>query len=188
VSGGRVGIDIIEVIRNKYHDDPFFKTIISKPKEFQNFEVTEDGLILLKDQGWKLVRIPKLIVDGRNIQKIIILEAHSLLAHLGMRKTLSYLRDQVWWKDMINDPKTYCDSCQTCSRSKPANQKPYGLFNPLPIPAQPWESIGMDFIGPLPESKNRDGMFDSITIVIDLLTAMVHLIPSQTDLIIRPSR
>lgn len=82
---------------------------------------------------------------------------------------------------MVNDTKTYCDSCQTCSRSKPANQKPYGLLDPLPIPARPWESIAMDFISPLPESKNRDGTFDSITIIIDLLTAMVHLIPSRTD-------
>lgn len=33
VSGGRVGIDIIDVIRNKYCDDSCFKTIIAKPKE-----------------------------------------------------------------------------------------------------------------------------------------------------------
>ena len=39
----------------------------------------------------------------------------------------------------------------------------------------------MDFIGPLPSSSNRDGNFDSITIVIGLLTAMVELIPSQTN-------
>ena len=39
----------------------------------------------------------------------------------------------------------------------------------------------MDFVGPLPESGNRDGMFDSITVVICLLTSMVHLIPSRTN-------
>jgi transposase InsO family protein len=38
---------------------------------------------------------------------------------------------------------------------------------------------GMDFVGPLPESRNRDGVFNSITVVIDLLTRMVHLIPSR---------
>jgi hypothetical protein len=51
VSGGQDGIDILGVIKNKYHDDSFFKTIISKPKEFQNFKVTKDGLVFLKDQG-----------------------------------------------------------------------------------------------------------------------------------------
>ena len=39
----------------------------------------------------------------------------------------------------------------------------------------------MDFVGPLPESGNRDGFFDSITVVICLLTSMVHLIPSRTN-------
>jgi transposase InsO family protein len=39
----------------------------------------------------------------------------------------------------------------------------------------------MDFVGPLPESKNRDGVFNSITVVIDLLTGMVHLVPSRIN-------
>ena len=36
-------------------------------------------------------------------------------------------------------------------------------------------------MGPLPESRNRDGVFDAITVVICLLTAMVHLIPSRIN-------
>ena len=39
----------------------------------------------------------------------------------------------------------------------------------------------MDFVGPLPESKDRDASYDSITTVIDLLTGMVHLVPSRTN-------
>ena len=46
--------------------------------------------------------------------------------------------------------------------SKPSNQKPYGLLNPLGIPSYPWESVGIDFVGPLPESCNQDGQFDSL--------------------------
>ena len=33
----------------------------------------------------------------------------------------------------------------------------------------------------LPESGNRDGIFDSITVTICLLTLMVHLVPSRTN-------
>ena len=69
----------------------------------------------------------------------------------------------------------------TCKRSKPSNQKPYGLLNPLPVPGMPWESIGVDFVGPLPESKNRDGVFDNITVIICLLTSMVHLVPGRIN-------
>lgn len=122
-----------------------------------------------------------LYVQGRNVHEIVIAEAHSLLAHLGASKTLAYLRDNVWWKDMTSDTTIYCQSCMTCKQSKPSTQKPYGLLNPLDIPSYPWESIGVDFVGPLPESKNWDGIFNSITVVICLLTLMVHLIPSRKD-------
>jgi len=98
--------------------------------------------------------IPKVIIKGRSAREIVILEAHSMLAHLGASKMLNYLRDQVWWKDMVLDTKSFCETCTTCKQSKPNNQKPYGLLNPLSIPSYPWESIGVDFIGPLPESSN----------------------------------
>jgi hypothetical protein len=39
----------------------------------------------------------------------------------------------------------------------------------------------VDFVGPLPESKNRDGVFNSLAVVIDLLTGMLHLIPTRIN-------
>ena len=39
--------------------------------------------------------------------------------------------------------------------------------------------IGVDFVGPLPESSNRTGRYDMICVVIDLLTSMVHLVPTK---------
>jgi len=175
------GIDIIEEIWNKYQLDKFYAKIVEKPKEFRNFEV-DNGLIYLKERNKRVLCIPKINIQDRNAREIVISEAHSLLAHLGASKTLDYLRDQVWWKDMVKDTQAFCETCVTCKRSKPNNQKPYGLLNPLPIPGNPWELIGMDFVGPLPESSNRNGSYDSITIVICLLTAMVHLIPSRTTM------
>ena len=79
---------------------------------------------------------------------------------------------------MVSDVQAYCNSCMTCKWSKPNNQKPYGLLNPLAVPSKPWEAIGVDFVGPLLESRNRDGTFDKITTIIDLLTGMVHFVPS----------
>ena len=173
-------IDLFEELKGHYHEDPMYKSIMDKPKEFRNFEVKDD-LIYLKENGRKLLCIPKILVKNRNLREIIISEAHSILAHLGAHKTLHYLRDHVWWKDMVSDTKAYCETCVTCKLSKPNNHKPYGLLNPLAVPTEPWESIGIDFVGPLPTSSNRDGSFDSITVVICLLTAMVELLPSRID-------
>ena len=104
-----------------------------------------------------------------------------MLAHLGARKTLTYLRDHVWWKPMSSDVHSYCESCIICARSKPMNHKPYGKLNPLPVPTQPWEVIGIDFVGPFPESKNRDATYTNLTVIIDHLTGMVRLIPSRIN-------
>jgi hypothetical protein len=79
---------------------------------------------------------------------------------------------------MVTEVKAYCEICEVCARSKPSNQKPFGLLNPLNVPTYPWKSIGIDFIGPLPKSKDQNGTYNLITVVIDLLTAIVHLIPS----------
>jgi transposase InsO family protein len=81
---------------------------------------------------------------------------------------------------MVKDVLAYCKSCTTCQRSKSYNQQPYGLLNSLTVPSHPWEAIGIDFVGPLPLSKNRDAEYDSVMVVIDLLTGMVHLVPSRT--------
>ena len=81
---------------------------------------------------------------------------------------------------MVHNVAMFCALCTTCQRSKLPNQKPYGLLNPLSVPSTPWDTIGVNFVGPLPESKDRDGSYDSIMVIIDLLTAMIHLVPSQT--------
>jgi hypothetical protein len=175
-----LGIDILAELRGKYNEDPLFRVILEKPNEFRNF-VVSNRLIYLKENDRQVLCIPKVMVQGRSAREIVISEAHSMLAHLGASKTIDYLRDHVWWKDMVTDVKSFCETCNTCKMSKPSNQKPYGLLNPLTVPSYPWESVGIDFVGPLPESRNRDGQFDSITVVICLLTAMVHLIPSRTN-------
>ena len=82
---------------------------------------------------------------------------------------------------MVSDTKAFCETCVVCKRSKPSNQKPYGLLNFLSVPRYPWESIGVNFVGPSPKSSNRDGSFDSITVVICLLMAMVHLVLGHTN-------
>uniref|UniRef100_A0A0W0FS73 Integrase zinc-binding domain-containing protein n=1 Tax=Moniliophthora roreri TaxID=221103 RepID=A0A0W0FS73_MONRR len=108
VSNATGGIDIRSFIKNKYTNNVFFKKILGNPKDFKNFEVTPDGLVYLKHSEYlKVLCIPRILINQRSIQEVIISEAHSILAHLGVSKTADYLRDHVWWKDMISDMKSY---------------------------------------------------------------------------------
>ena len=64
---------------------------------------------------------------------------------------------------MSHDIESYCKMYGTCMTSKDTNIKPTGLLHSLPIPNRPWQSIGLDFMGPLPKSNN----FDYILVIID---------------------
>ena len=167
-----------DCFRERYVEDGFFSLILKNPESYSNF-VIHDGLIFFCSEGLECLAIPDVQLGDRRVREVIIKHAHSVLAHLGTAKTLSYLRDQVWWKTMVNDVSDFCKSCGFCATSKSATSKPKGLLKTLPVPSYPWQSIGVDFVGPLPESTNHNGSFDMICVIIDHLSAMVHLVPTR---------
>ena len=92
---------------------------------------------------------------------------------------LTYLRDQVWWKTIVWDVNDYCKSCNLCAITKLLTTKPHGLLKTMPVSNHLWQYIGIDFVGPLPESSNRNGSYDMICVIIDLLTVMVHFVATK---------
>ena len=171
-------LDICEDTRNQYYQDKFFSDIVKQPMNYKNFEV-DSGLVYLRDNGRQVLCIPDITLGNRRLREVIISHAHSILAHLGPSKTTNYLRDNVWWKGINSDVEAFCKSCAICQTSKPRNHPNYGLLETLNVPSYPWETIGIDFVGPLPESKTLNGTFDMILVIIDYLTVMVHLIPTK---------
>ena len=75
---------------------------------------------------------------------------------------------------MATDIEAFCRSCGKCQTSKTDTQKPQGFLHSLPIPDKPWQSVGMDFMGPLPQSQGNDYLL----VTIDRLTSQVHLVPT----------
>ena len=75
---------------------------------------------------------------------------------------------------MSHDIESYCKTCGICMTSKDANSKLTDLIHSLPIPDRLWQSIGLDFMGPLLKSNN----FDYLLVMIDQLTSQVHLVPT----------
>ncbi|QRW02440.1 Pol polyprotein/retrotransposon [Ceratobasidium sp. AG-Ba] len=167
-------------LKGRYREDPALSHIASEPSQYRNFELRDDVLYLRRDENLVLC-VPDVKIGERSVREVVITHAHSILAHLGAKKTLAWLRTQVWWKSMVEDVRDYCESCTTCAANKSSTQRPLGLLQAMPVPSYPWQSIGVDFVGPLPESETRYGTFDMITTVIDNLTRMVHLIPTRQE-------
>ena len=90
-----LGVNILDVIRLNLKKDPAFRKVIENPKAHKNF-ILSDGLLYLRENGRELLCIPEhVVIDGRSLREIIISEAHSVLAHLGVSKTRTYMRDHV---------------------------------------------------------------------------------------------
>jgi hypothetical protein len=95
--------------------------------------------------------------------------------HPGIARTLSLLTHSFSWPGIRKEVIQYVSSCDLCQRVKARRQNPEGPLKPIPLPCQPWSVIGMDFITKLPLS-NR---FDSIMVVIDLLSKVTHFVPCK---------
>lgn len=78
-------------------------------------------------------------------------------------------------KDLIN---AYVPSCTDCQQNKNLTMKPAGPLHPLPIPDKHFDSLAIDFIGPLP----NDNGFDCIVMMTDRLGADVQIAACNTNM------
>ena len=83
-----------------------------------------------------------------------------------------------WWPGIKQDVKSYVSSCEKCQETKVHRNKPTGLLHPHNIPSEPWEVVGVDMIGELPES----GGYNAIVVITDKFTKRLRLIPSHITL------
>ena len=132
-----------------------------------------EGLIYCNNQD--RVYIP----NNKQLKTRILREIHDAPTggHVGVTKTTELVKRQFYWPRMHDEIRKYVTSCLPCQQSKPSNQAPMGLLQPLPIPDAKWEQVSMDLITALPKTKNGH---DAIVVVVDKLSKMAHFIPTQT--------
>ncbi len=165
---------IIREIKRSYEQDPLTKMVLTNPENHKQSFQLKDGLLWTKNiKGEYTICVPR---DKKLLTKILT-QAHEIVGHYGDQRTCEYVRRWYWWPQMSKMTYTFCKTCEPCQKSKPSNQKPAGKLHQLPIPTKPWDSVGMDFVGPFPEVNG----FNYLWVVICRLTSMVHLIPTTTQ-------
>jgi Integrase zinc binding domain len=88
--------------------------------------------------------------------EIILNHAHQTVGHYSQLKTSNYIQRAYWWPSMATNIELLCTSCVKCQMNKTSMQLPKRLLHSLPTSDRPWQSIGIDFMGPLPKSNDCD--------------------------------
>ena len=107
---------------------------------------------------------------------ILIPEAHasSCGEHFGTAKTILNLQRHFYWPALHKQVEKFIRACSLCSQSKPSNHK-HGLYQHLPVPSRPWESISMDFLSGFLAITFHN--YDSIWVVMCCFSKMDLFIP-----------
>lgn len=119
------------------------------------------------------------IPADRQIIELLLQEFHAspLGGHAGISRTKVRLASQFYWPTMNRDIKDFVSQCLICQQAKASTARPAGLLHPLPIPAQIWEDISMDFITGLPNSN----AYSAILVVVDRLSKYSHFTALKSD-------
>jgi hypothetical protein len=118
----------------------------------------------------------------RSLRATLLQEFHDtpICGHVGIDKTHALISREYYWKNMYKDITVYVNSCASCQYAKTSTQASSGLVRPLPIPLQPGQVYGIDYIIGLPPDKHGN---NCCVTIIDFCCNRVYLAAavSSTD-------
>ncbi len=97
-----------------------------------------------------------------------------LARHFDADKISELLNCKYYWKSMIKNVKEYIDTCDICQRVKIKHHLSYDKLRSLSRFTDSWKEITMNFITDLSSSKWKEVMYDSILVIVDCYTKMMH--------------
>ncbi|GKA90834.1 putative nucleotidyltransferase, ribonuclease H [Tanacetum coccineum] len=121
--------------------------------------------------GLDVIRSQLCILDT-SLRLKIIKELHGE-GHVGRDRTLQLMHASHFWPTTRKEVDRYVKRCRICQVSK-GTATNAGLYMPLPVPLQPSVDISIDFVLGLPRTQRGN---DSIFVVVDRFSKMVHFIP-----------
>lgn len=151
-----------------YDDPAVARALASENPDWRS----QDGLLYFRNRLY----IPR----QRNLRADILHAHHDAptAGHPGSKKTLELINRSYYWPTMAQDVTRYVAGCEACQRTKISRQRPISALHPLDPPPEPWHTISIDFVGPLPESRG----FNHLCHIVDLHSKRIHLIPTHSNI------
>ncbi|KAL5506619.1 hypothetical protein EMCRGX_G008302 [Ephydatia muelleri] len=85
----------------------------------------------------------------------ILHECHNdpTAGHMGVKRTLKRINERFRWPGMVKDVTNMVARCDICQRANRKLVHTAPELRPVPVKS-PWHHIGIDFVGPILESKS----------------------------------
>ncbi len=139
-------LDLHNVLQKGYEHDAVCKKVLENPTHHERFRIREGLVEHLNNRGHWVLCVPECKHGRKRLAQIILEHAHTVMQHLGNKKTNEYVRRWFWWPQVARDIEKFCTSCGTCQTTKSSTQRPQGLLHSLLIPDRPWQSIVLRLI------------------------------------------
>lgn len=115
-----------------------------------------------------LLRGDRIIVP-LSLRKRVLATAHE--GHPGITMMKNHLRTNVWWPKMDAEVERYVKQCRGCTLV--AAPEPPEPMQRSQLPSSPWQTIALDFLGPLPEGQH-------ILVVIDCYSRFMEVVEMES--------
>lgn len=154
------------------------KNIELNPGKYPDFKIEQDLIFKhcetsksfeLEKYKWKLV-VPE------TVRKEIMQQCHDDpgAAHMGFYKTLNKIKNEYYWPKMTKSIAEYVKLCDACKANKsPTYTLRHEMGEAKPL-THPWNVVAVDYLGPLPRSKNGNNF---LFVAIDCFTKFIVLVP-----------
>src|SRR2546429_389579 len=144
---------ILECLQEKVDDKKL-------QKQADTFEIRNRKLYKKKKDS-KILRV---LQEDEMETVLYMVHNHEMREHFGIDATYNKIAERYYWKRMYEDTKEYVKFCDNCQRRGQKGGKSY--LNPIEV-REPFERIGIDFVGPL-EKTRRGNRY--ILMITDYLT------------------
>lgn len=153
--------------------------VLSDPQKNSNMKV-EDGVLFkacnavspssgLRERKWKIY-VPE------HKQAEVLKKCHDDAVHLGQAKTLKRIQEWYTWPKMEQTVASYVKKCEVCRKAKTPNVNLMPPVGKMKEASRPFELLMLDFVGPLPRSKNGN---NCLLVISDFFSKFVILKPMR---------
>src|SRR3954447_16086799 len=130
---------ILECLQGKVDDKKL-------QKQTNTFEV-KNGKLYKKKKDDKILRV---LQKDETETVLYMVHNHKMEEHFRINATYNKIAERYYWKKMYEDTREYVKFCDNCQRRGQKGEKSY--LNPIEV-GEPFERIGIDFVGPLKKTR-----------------------------------